>query len=83
MDCGLVIDERNIICIDCDHRNPAEKSFTISYELGRRTADELVAELDKCDAVCRNCHAFRTHDKKHHLGKRATKTPEAGLFDEL
>jgi hypothetical protein len=35
VDCGLVIDQRTIVCIDFDHRDPQQKSFTISYEMGR------------------------------------------------
>jgi len=42
-------------CYDFHHRNPSEKSFSISgksYSLQR-----LKEEVDKCDIFCRNCHA--------------------------
>ena len=80
VDCGFIINERTHVCIDCDHRDPSQKSFTISYEAGRKTTTELQAELDKCDPVCRNCHALRTHDKQHHLTRRP-KQQEPSLFD--
>lgn len=80
VDCGFIINERTHICIDCDHRDPSQKTFTISYEVGRKTTEELQAELDKCDPVCRNCHALRTHDNQHHLTRRP-KQPEPSLFD--
>jgi hypothetical protein len=80
MDCGFIITEETVVCIDCDHRDPQEKTFTISYVMGRITAEELLAELTKCDPVCRNCHALRTHRNKHHLARRPhTTTPT--LFD--
>lgn len=67
MDCGMEINERTVICIDFDHRDPNDKAFTISYEMDKATEEALIAEIAKCDAVCRNCHAYRTHDNKHYL----------------
>ncbi len=81
MDCGLIINERTIVCIDCDHRDPSQKSFTISYELQYKTAEEIINELAKCDAICRNCHALRTHDKGHHMTRRSTPIEEPRLFN--
>ena len=80
MDCGFIITEETIVCIDCDHRDPAEKSFTISYEIHRVNVETLLKELAKCDAVCRNCHALRTHKNKHHLARRPN-TAQPNLFD--
>lgn len=50
---------------DFHHRKPSEKDF----EIGRmkwRSIEELIAELDKCDLMCRNCHA-EEHDGDHLL----------------
>jgi hypothetical protein len=80
VDCGFIIDEQTYVCIDCDHRDPSQKSFTISSEVGRKTTDELQTELDKCDPVCRNCHALRTHKNQHHLTRRP-RQQEPSLFD--
>lgn len=79
-DCGIVINERTIVFIDFDHRDPTDKSFTISYEMHKVHASDLIAEMAKCDAVCRNCHALRTHDQKHHLFRRVTVSAPT-LFD--
>ena len=68
-DCGLEINERTIICIDLDHRNPKDKTFTIAYKLGKTSLTALIEELNKCDAVCRNCHAYRTYDGQHWSNK--------------
>lgn len=57
-------------CADCgyaahpaalhfDHRDPTSKRFNISGSEGRNLAD-LLAEIDKCDVRCANCHAVRS-----------------------
>jgi hypothetical protein len=81
LDCGLVIDERTIVCIDFDHRDPEDKSFTISYLMDKAHPSDIIAEMTKCDAVCRNCHALRTHAGKHWLYRRECKQGQQTLFD--
>jgi hypothetical protein len=81
VDCGLVIDQRTIVCIDFDHRDPQQKSFTISYEMGRLDCSMLIEEMNKCDAVCRNCHALRTHKEMHYLVRRDSHPGSPSLFD--
>ena len=81
VDCGLVIDQRTIVCIDFDHRDPQDKSFTISYLMDRAHPSDMMAEMAKCDAVCRNCHALRTHAGKHWLNRRECSEPHMSLFD--
>jgi hypothetical protein len=81
MDCGLVINERTIVCIDFDHRDPQLKSFQISDMIGRVKCSVLIEEMAKCDAVCRNCHALRTHDLQHHLVTRSIICASPTLFD--
>jgi hypothetical protein len=81
LDCGLVIDQRTIVCIDFDHRDPQDKSFTISYLMDKAHPSDIIAEMAKCDAVCRNCHAIRTHAGKHWLNKRECTELHMSLFD--
>jgi len=81
VDCGLVIDERTIVCIDFDHRDPQDKRFTISYLMDKAHPSDIIAEMAKCDAVCRNCHALRTHAGKHWLNKRECTETHMSLFD--
>jgi hypothetical protein len=47
------------VCMEFDHRDPAEKSFGIS-ESALRARASLEAEIAKCDVVCSNCHRIRT-----------------------
>jgi hypothetical protein len=51
-DCGGVFPQ---YCYDFDHKDPNQKSFGISESYGKPIA-ELMAEVDKCDLVCANCH---------------------------
>lgn len=64
-DCQMPITDTTIVCIDLDHRDPTNKHFTIAYKMSSVSTQRLIDELNKCDAVCRNCHAYRTHNGKH------------------
>ena len=54
--CGY---DKNIQSLQFHHRNPKEKDFTISAQMGPSTfnIEEYKKEVDKCDLVCANCHA--------------------------
>ncbi len=41
------------------HRNPADKSFTVSIHQTKRAWRVVKAEIRKCDVLCANCHAER------------------------
>jgi hypothetical protein len=64
-DCNMNVTQNNLVCFAFDHRDPQQKAFTISYELGRVTDKRIIDEMAKCDVVCHNCHALRTHHNKH------------------
>lgn len=61
-------------CLDChimypsyimqfDHREPSYKNFNIGGSWCSRTLKSILSEIDKCDVVCANCHAKRTHKR--------------------
>ena len=81
MDCAMETNERTIVCFDLDHRDPQQKSFTISYMIDKANPNDMREELAKCDVVCRNCHALRTYDGQHHLVRRDEVTTHLSLFD--
>ena len=54
MDCG----ETDPLVLEFDHRG--DKLFSIGSELSRRNWQSVLAEIDKCDVVCSNCHRRRT-----------------------
>src|SRR5438270_9717957 len=48
--------------MDFDHREPSEKSFNVtSARAMLMSRPRLIAEIQKCDIVCANCHAVRTY----------------------
>lgn len=66
-------------CVDCGNNDPrvlefdhvperGPKLFTISTALHSHKQERVIAELDKCDLVCANCHAIRTVERgqRHH-----------------
>ena len=68
MDCGVRFPS---YVMDFDHREPRRKLFEISGSEYRFTLEVIIAEMDKCDVVCSNCHRIRTHNQRnppHNLG---------------
>jgi hypothetical protein len=64
---------KNKPCLDCgisykpwimqfDHRNPKDKLFNIAERKNCYGFDIIEKETNKCDVVCANCHAERTHN---------------------
>lgn len=57
MDCGGVF---HWFAMHFDHRPEHHKKFNISAA-GNRNREKVAEEIAKCDLVCGNCHAIRTH----------------------
>ena len=58
-DCG----ETDPVVLEFDHRR--DKEFNIGSVLPYRRWEAILAEIEKCDVVCANCHRRRT---ARHLG---------------
>jgi hypothetical protein len=69
-------------CQDCGTRFPlvamqfdhvrGKKMFNLS-QFGMRSFARITAEIEKCEVVCANCHAVRTHRRKMvSLGRSAS-----------
>lgn len=56
-DCGGVF---HWFAMQFDHRPGVRKLFEIS-KAGNRKRESILLEIEKCDVVCANCHAVRTH----------------------
>jgi hypothetical protein len=50
--------------MDFDHRDPAAKVQGVTRMIGRASIERILAEVDKCDIVCGNCHRLRTHARR-------------------
>jgi formate-dependent nitrite reductase cytochrome c552 subunit len=61
--------------MDFDHRDPAKKLFAITTGSSYlRSRAKMIAEIEKCDIVCANCHALRTYASL--MERRRRSTPE-------
>lgn len=60
-DCG----ETDPLVLEFDHLH--DKKFSVSQGLRDRSWDTVLAEIDKCDVVCANCHRRRTILRGGHL----------------
>lgn len=58
-DCKLVWPD---YVLDWDHRPGEVKVASVAY-LIRRSPAAAIAEIEKCDLVCANCHRIRTHER--------------------
>jgi hypothetical protein len=54
----------HIAAMSFHHRNPTEKEFEIGARKGS-SLDAIKVELDKCDLLCRNCHAIEHWDASY------------------
>lgn len=61
--------KQDSMCVDCGENYPyyvlhfdhlRDKKFNISMMMNR-SLDEIKKEIEKCEVVCGNCHAYRTH----------------------
>lgn len=65
-DCGIEYDWWKM---QFDHVDPQTKAHSLSRAHQLSWA-AIHAEIAKCDVVCANCHADRTHKGEHHLTNR-------------
>lgn len=59
-DCGGMFPP---VAMDLDHRDPTDKVTDVSklaVSTGKNAVAKLLAEIEKCDVVCANCHRVRT-----------------------
>lgn len=69
VDCG----QDDITVLEFDHRDPAIKELHIGVMVGRRSWSVILAEIEKCDVRCANCHRRRTarqQEWKNRVGER-------------
>jgi len=44
------------VVYDLHHRDPSQKEFSPSNAIFKRSFESLLAEAEKCDLLCANCH---------------------------
>lgn len=59
VDCGKTFPP----CVmDFDHLDPSTKIQRVSW-MHRNSVKKIIAEIDKCELVCSNCHRLRTYNR--------------------
>ena len=48
--------EKRPAALDFHHRNSADKIVNISHAIQRWSDERILAEIEKCDVICANCH---------------------------
>ncbi|GIJ10744.1 hypothetical protein ACFFMR_18940 [Micromonospora andamanensis] len=78
-DCGI---QYPYYVMQFDH-SPGEKAFTIG-DAGRRNIalSRIAAEVARCEVVCANCHAERTHQRGQAYSVRVVPAPAATELTE-
>jgi len=56
VDCG----NSNVITLEFDHRDPSRKLTEVSRLIVNRRWIRVLAEIEKCDVRCINCHRRKT-----------------------
>ena len=74
--CNVAIDETNYMMFALDHRDPAQKLFNLS-DARSKPIELVLAECEKCDLMCHNCHHVKTHRSRDHLVRRDVPTTQA------
>jgi len=59
VDCGI----RDVRVLEFDHRNPSEKKNGIAKMLRQGSWKRMLAEIEKCDIRCANCHRIKTSEQ--------------------
>ena len=74
--CKVEINETNFMMFALDHRDPSQKLFNLS-QVRSEPLDIVLAECEKCDLMCHNCHHVKTHQSRDHLVRRDAPTTQA------
>jgi hypothetical protein len=80
-DCGF---NANPVALQFDHLDRTKKVAGIGQLITKCAPwPEILAEIDKCDVVCANCHAIRTYNGKHWqpVGQMSSSECQEALFD--
>lgn len=56
--------ESDFRCLDFHHRDPERKEFNIS-DISRVSRKRALKEIEKCNPLCKNCHAKLTFYKDY------------------
>jgi len=59
--------ESHSACLQFHHKDPAQKEFEICDALLTRGKDKILAEIEKCEVLCANCHLKLHYDLRQEM----------------
>ncbi|MGI8653641.1 MAG: hypothetical protein ACR2LC_00315 [Pyrinomonadaceae bacterium] len=59
LDCGIEYNGQNACIFHFHHRDREAKEFAIGNQVVNKSWQRLLAEMEKCDMLCANCHEMR------------------------
>ena len=65
--CALCGYNRNFMVIEFHHKNPKEKEANVSRLMEQRPTPKRLVGLDKCMALCANCHRELHHPQREDI----------------
>jgi hypothetical protein len=85
VECDMPCEDWNHVMFAWDHLDRSEKSFTISQAASvvkiNNLHETLNAEINKCQLMCHNCHAYKTWLERDHDPVDRKVVEVWGLFD--
>jgi len=85
VECEMPCEDWNHVMFAWDHIDRSEKSFTISQAASvvkiNNLHETLNAEINKCQLMCHNCHAYKTWLERDHDPVDRKVVEVWGLFD--
>lgn len=83
----VVCGSDDLLVLEFDHKDPTTKSFNIGKAISGKTIsislEELIAEINKCEVMCRNCHQRKTHKDNRSWRWQILKEKEEDSHAEL
>ena len=79
VDCGLRVTSETWRDFDFDHRDPEQKTASVSQLMGKDT-ETIVVEMAKCDLRCAICHRRKTIAERDYI--RAPMIEHPSLFED-
>lgn len=67
--CMIEINDNNFMMFALDHRDPTQKLFNLS-QANSQPRHVVLAECQKCELMCHNCHHLKTHQSGDHKIRR-------------
>ncbi len=63
----IICKTKDFRVLDFHHRDPSTKLGRIAHMIDRCSKVKILAEIQKCDCLCANCHRILHYEEKQNL----------------